>query len=98
MQHRFEKGHKKRAGRKKGVPNKTTLMLRETLSKLDCNVEEQLAAAIAAQNIEMIKALTALLPYLSPKYKEIDTPQPKEKEKKDNADNIPTEKLLGVVK
>ena len=70
-----EKGCKKTGGRKPGTPNKSTLFLRGRLQEFGCNFDQQLAEAIITQNYQMINALQALIPYIQPKFREIDMPK-----------------------
>lgn len=60
-------------GRPKGTLNKTTLLFQERLKASGVQIEKEIAQAIHSQNAEMLKALTGLLPYVTPRLKEIET-------------------------
>lgn len=68
------KGQPKVGGRQKGTPNRATMYLRQALAEVGCNIEDEIYKAIKDKNIQMIQALSLLLPYLAPKYKEADAP------------------------
>lgn len=72
------KGSPKTGGRKKGALNKASLRFRDRLESNGVDLEKTLAEAIIAKDIELIKALQQLLPYLTPRLKEQEktTPQP----------------------
>lgn len=71
----FKKGDPRppNAGRKAGVPNKVTIKFRDRLEHHGVDLEAELAKAILAGNIEMIKALQLLLPYAQPRLKESES-------------------------
>lgn len=66
------------SGKKKGTKNKKTLRLRDLLEDRAVDFEGELAKAVLAKDVEMIKALKDLLPYLQPRIKEQaeEGPQP----------------------
>lgn len=82
LQHHKKRGPKpgspKTGGRKKGTPNKSTTYLRQALADVGCSIEEALAKAIHSENTQMIQALSLLLPYLTPKFKDADAPMPED--------------------
>jgi hypothetical protein len=89
---------RKTGGRKKGVPNKTTLKFRELLAEEGVEVEKQLAAAILARDVEMIEVLTKLLPYLTPRLKEQERPtEPAPTEVTPSLDSLSNEDLLKLL-
>ena len=55
------------SGRKKGVKNKSKTGLAKSLKAKGADIEVALAKAIREGNLEMIKTLTALLPYVFPR-------------------------------
>lgn len=65
----FTKGMTKppNSGRQKGVKNRKSSNLDNLLREEDCDVMVELAAAIKAKDIEMIKALRGLLDFVLPK-------------------------------
>jgi len=65
-------------GRKKGTPNKKSLVLRERLEHFGCDFDEQLAKAILDGKVYLIKALLEIIPYIQPKFKEIDYKKPED--------------------
>lgn len=62
----------KKRGRKKGVPNRRTLWLYEQLKANDACIFEEMAKAIKTRDIELIRALTPVIQYVSPKPKELE--------------------------
>jgi hypothetical protein len=83
-------------GRKKGKPNKNTLLFRERLEELDFDFEKELVEAIQSSNMKKLSALQTLLPYLLPKFKEIEVPQTPQQEV-EKADEQDIDKLLRIV-
>jgi hypothetical protein len=96
----FEKGKPKTGGRKKGVRNKTTLKFRDRLEANGVDIEQELAKAILSGNVDLIKALQSLLPYLQPRLKETDSAaQPTPKASLDaEVESLNEEDLLNLVK
>lgn len=82
-------------GRQKGTPNKKTLAFRELLEAKGLDVVSELKEAIENREVEMIKALTGILPYIVPRLKEAeikpDTP-PDDKPK--DLSSVPTADLV----
>ncbi len=82
-----QKGHPKTGGRKKGQPNKGTTVIKDFRARLETNkvdLESELAKAIATGNVDMIKALASLLPYLSPRLKETEAQAPAPSDENDD--------------
>ena len=72
-------GHPKSGGRKKNTPNKTTTVIQDFRTRLETkkiDIEAELAKAILQGNVDMIKALTGLMPYLTPRLKEAEEKPP----------------------
>lgn len=68
-------GIPKTGGRQKNTPNKATTVsidFRKRLESKKVNLEAELAKAILAGNVDLIRALTGLLPYLAPRIKEAE--------------------------
>ncbi len=68
-------GLQKTGGRKKGTPNRATVVLRDKLAALDCDPAEELVRI--AQNPETsvdskVQIYSTLLPYVYPKRKLVD--------------------------
>lgn len=99
---KFEKGkpRPKNAGRKKGTPNKKTERLRDLLSENGCDLEAELAKAIINKDIDLIKALSTILPYLQPKLKEADNSptQAQPEEDAPSLSEVSTADLIKLVK
>ena len=78
------KGTPKTGGRKKKTENVSTGVKRDLRQRLEnhkIDIEKELAKAIAAGNIDMIKALASILPYVAPRLKETEQqPEPTENE------------------
>jgi hypothetical protein len=88
----------KTGGRKKGQPNKATKKFREMLATNGVDFEQELAKAIITKDVELIKALQTILPYLQPKLKEQEQPaQPTQPANPPQAAAFPTAKLLTLV-
>ena len=65
---KFEKGHSKTGGRKKGTANKQTKELREQLQQVVQNTLDELPGMLAElEPMERAKLLTSLLPYVLPR-------------------------------
>ena len=68
---KFEKGKPKTGGKVKGTKNKATIVkqlkLEEALSQAGVQVGTHLAEAIKDKNIDLIKALATILPFVTPK-------------------------------
>jgi len=88
------KGQPKLGGRKKGTPNKKSLRFRDLLEENKVDFEVELAKAIVTGNVDMIKALKDLLPYLQPKISTEVSSQAPPIEPVDNDDD----NLLALVK
>lgn len=69
---------RKTGGRKKGVPNRKTLVFRELLAENGLDVEAELAKALLVNDLPRVEVLIKLLPYLTPKLKEQERPTPTE--------------------
>jgi hypothetical protein len=65
---------KKTGGRVPGSVNKSTRLFRELMAEQDILIEVELANAIRSRDLDLIDALTKLLPYLAPKLKEQEKP------------------------
>jgi hypothetical protein len=66
-------GVPKTGGRKKGTPNRSSLLLHEVLENLNVDVPKMIADALPQLPIEKrVEVLTSLLPYLYPKRKAIE--------------------------
>jgi hypothetical protein len=72
-------GSPKTGGRQKGTPNRSTMQLRQALAEVGCSIELEIYKAIQAKNVQMLHALSLLLPYLTPKFKEAEAPSPSSK-------------------
>lgn len=71
------KGTPKTGGRTKKTCNKATERkrdFRERLESKKIDLETELAKAILSKDIDLIRALAQLLPYLAPRLKETDQP------------------------
>lgn len=66
----------KTGGRTKGTPNRKSLLFRDRLASVGCDIESELAKAILGRDVIMIQALASLLPYLTPRLKESELPAP----------------------
>lgn len=85
----------KYGGRTKGTPNKKTVIFSELLEKKGLDVVEELKKSIASRDVEMVRALTDILPYIAPKLKEQETNNtPLESDEMDSAS---TAQLLEMV-
>lgn len=72
------KGTPKTGGRTKKTCNKATEKkrdFRERLESQKIDLETELAKAILSKDVDLIKALGSLLPYLTPRLKESDAPE-----------------------
>jgi hypothetical protein len=81
------------SGKKKGTKNKKTLRLRDLLEDRAVDFEGELAKAVLAKDVEMIKALKDLLPYLQPRIKEQEEPAKPEVEP-DDSDDLSDDELI----
>ena len=70
----FEEGHEKTGGRAKGVPNKTTVQLRQLLREVLETEIENLPSYFAqmTDNKAKIELLIKLMPFVFPKMQKID--------------------------
>lgn len=90
------KGSLKTGGRKKGALNKASLRFRDRLESNGVDLEKTLAEAIIAKDIELIKALQQLLPYLTPRLKEQEAEQEAQPTPEDQLPND-TASLLSLI-
>jgi hypothetical protein len=63
---------RKTGGRGPGTPNRRTLFLRTVLEDCEISWAAELKKAIQAKDVQMVRCLTELLPYLSPKIRDVD--------------------------
>jgi hypothetical protein len=84
----------KTGGRTKGTSNKKTLRFRDLLEKHSVNFEEELAKAILDGNVDMIRALKDLLPYLQPRIPESKAEDQQLPQQEANLQAVPTDNLL----
>ncbi|HEY9661957.1 MAG TPA: hypothetical protein V6C65_26170 [Allocoleopsis sp.] len=91
------KGHKT-GGRKKGTPNKQTLKFRDLLEKNSVDFEQQLAQAILTKDVDLIKALKDLLPYLQPRLTVEVSATPEPTPEGPDLSDVSTADLLKLVK
>jgi hypothetical protein len=92
----FEKGRAKTGGRKRGSRNKSVYKFRDRLEAQGVDFEGALAEAIKTKDVELIKALQSLLPYLQPKLKEREAPA--EEPESTPEEEASTEELLSLLK
>lgn len=74
---KFEKGHKKKGGREKGIENKITQDARELFISIMegevCHVQKALAAVRNEDSVNYLRLLTNLFPYFIPKKTDVTT-------------------------
>lgn len=96
------KGTQKTGGRKKGSPPKKAVLIEGFRSRLEANdvdIEKALSQAILRNDIDMIKALTGLMPYLTPRIKEAEAnaPEDTQREALTSADSLHPKPNLSVL-
>jgi hypothetical protein len=96
----FVKGQPKpkNSGRQKGIPNKSSSELQDSLMSYGCNFNKALAEAIIRNDAEMVRALQGLVGYFLPKYAPKEAPPSPSDISTSSPLNASSDDLISLVK